>query len=123
VAAAAAVPRRADQLLRRPVLLLGADLLRQAVNAGYREGLRAGRADQMDNWRPDYRSTNAYQQPYYGYSGYYLDQDQYAYYFRQGLQRGYEDGYYGRQQYGRTINGTAGIISTLLGSILNLRSY
>jgi hypothetical protein len=101
----------------------GADLLREAINNGYREGLRAGRADEMDHWRADYRNSYAYQEPYYGYNGYYLDADQYAYYFRQGFQRGYEDGYYGRSQYGRQANGTAAILSTLLSSILNLRSY
>ena len=100
----------------------GADLLREAINNGYREGLRAGRADEMDNWRPDYRSSYAYQEPYYGYNGYYLDADQYAYYFRQGFQRGYEDGYYGRSRYGRQSNGTTAILATLLSSILNLRS-
>jgi hypothetical protein len=101
----------------------GAELLRRAINTGYQEGLRAGRADQLDNWQPNYRTTPAYQQPYYGYSGQYLDQDQYGYYFRQGVQRGYEDGYYNRQQYGNITNGTASIISTLLSSILNMRSF
>ena len=101
----------------------GANLLRQAINNGYSEGLRAGRADEMDNWsRPDYRNSYAYQQPYYGYNGYYLDSNQYAYYFRQGFQRGYEDGYYGRSRYRSSSNGTA-ILTSLIGSILNLRSY
>ena len=101
----------------------GADLLRAAINNGYREGLRAGRADQMDNWsRPDYRNSYAYQQPYYGYDGYHLDADQYAYYFRQGVQRGYDDGYYNRSQYRSGTNATS-IVTSLLSSILNLRSY
>lgn len=100
----------------------GANLLREAINNGYEEGLRAGRADAMDRWRADYRNSYAYQEPYYGYNGYYLDQDQYGYYFRQGFQRGYEDGYYQRSRYRSSSAGTQ-ILASLIGSILNLRSY
>jgi hypothetical protein len=101
----------------------GADLLRQAINMGYQEGIRAGRADQMDRWRSDYRSSYAYQDATYGYSGHYLDRDQYAHYFREGFRRGYEDGYTSRYQYGQQSGGTATILSSLLNSILNLRQY
>jgi len=66
----------------------GADLLRQAVNSGYQEGFRAGAADREDNWRPDYRNSYAYQDATYGYNGYYVDPEDYRYYFREGFQRG-----------------------------------
>jgi hypothetical protein len=102
----------------------GADLLREAINLGYQEGIRAGRADRMDGWRADYRNSYAYQDATYGYSGYYLDRNQYAHYFREGFRRGYDDGYYSRYQYGRASgNGTATILASLLSSILNLRQY
>ena len=102
----------------------GANLMRQAVNYGYREGLRAGRADREDRWRYDYRSSYAYEDASYGYSGYYLDDDTYNYYFRQGFQRGYEDGYYGRYRYGRydDDDNDYGILAAVLVAILGLQT-
>ena len=101
----------------------GANLLRQAIDEGYGEGFRAGRADRMDNWRSDYRNSYAYQDASYGYSGYYLDRDEYSYYFRQGFQRGYDDGYYSRNRYGANNNGSYSILGSILSVILNLQSY
>jgi len=99
----------------------GADLMRQAVNYGYQEGLRAGRADREDGWRSDYRNSFGYRDASYGYYGYYLDQDQYRYYFRQGFRRGYEDGYYGRYRYGRrNDDGTFVVLAAVLAVILGL---
>jgi len=99
----------------------GADLMRQAVNYGYQEGLRAGRADREDGWRSDYRNSLGYRNASYGYYGYYLDQDQYRYYFRQGFRRGYEDGYYGRYRYGRrNDDGTFVVLAAVLAVILGL---
>lgn len=75
--------------------------LEKALQAGYNEGYRAGRADREDRWRYDYRSAFAYRDANFGYDGRYLPQDEYNHYFREGFQRGYDDGYYGRQKYGR----------------------
>ena len=101
----------------------GANMLQQAINDGYSEGQRAGRADRMDGWRADYRSSYAYQNASYGFNGYYGDRNEYAYYFRQGFRRGYEDGYYGRQQYGTYRDGKAALIGTVLNTILGLQNY
>jgi hypothetical protein len=79
--------------------------LEQALQAGYIEGYRAGRADREDRWRYDYRSAFAYRDANYGYDGRYIAQDEYNHYFREGFQRGYDDGYYGRQKYGRRNDG------------------
>jgi len=101
----------------------GADLMRQAVNYGYQEGLRAGRADREDGWRNDYRSSYGYQDANYGYNGYYIDQDEYNYYFRQGFERGYQDGYSGGYRYGyREDNGNYAILAAVLGVILGLQA-
>jgi flagellar biosynthesis/type III secretory pathway protein FliH len=100
----------------------GADLLQQSVNTGYEEGYRAGLADRQDGTRFDYRSNFAYRDANYGYTGMYVDQPQYNYYFQQGFQRGYEDGYYSRSQYGQNLGGKYQILTTLLTQILNLRS-
>jgi hypothetical protein len=100
----------------------GVDMLRQAVNDGYSEGVRAGEADRTDHWKSDYQAAPAYQDATYGYSGQYVDQSDYSYYFRQGFQRGYADGYNARSQYGSVSNGNYSILGSLLTSILGLTS-
>jgi hypothetical protein len=98
----------------------GAEALQQAVNYGYQQGVQAGQADRSDGYRGDYRKTYAYQDASYGYSGRYVNQADYSYYFRQGFQRGYTDGFNGRFQYGSQNGSTFGILSSVLGTILNL---
>jgi hypothetical protein len=126
----------------------GAELLRQAVNEGYRQGFRAGRNDLNNRRRISYSNSNIYQSGTYGYQSY-VNQSQYQYYFRQGFQRGYQDGAnsryrdqynngqynngqysdgYGQYndqqyQYGTSNNGVLNILGTILGQILNIRSY
>jgi flagellar biosynthesis/type III secretory pathway protein FliH len=101
----------------------GAQMLRQAVNDGYAEGYRAGQADRADGWRGSYQDSYAYQDATYGYDGYYVDVNEYQYYFREGFRRGYEDGYYSHSQYGRYSNGVYSILGNILGQILNLQSF
>lgn len=99
----------------------GADVLRQAVDWGYREGMRAGRADRYDGWAPEYRDSIAWRQGGFGYGGRYVSRADYAYYFRQGFQRGYDDGYFGRMQYGRYVDNDAVIAEAVIGTILGLQ--
>ncbi|HOV97275.1 MAG TPA: hypothetical protein PK789_11040 [Thermomonas sp.] len=96
----------------------GANLLQQAVRDGYREGWYAGQADRADRWRFDYNNNYSYLDGSYGYNGYYVSYNDYRYYFRQGFERGYRDGYYGRYQYGSYRNGEAIILPAILGMIL-----
>jgi hypothetical protein len=98
-----------------------ADQLRQAVNLGYEEGFRAGQADRADGWRFDYRNSYAYEDANYGYDGRYVNQADYNYYFREGMRRGYVDGYYARYQYGRQRSGVFSILGAVLDQILNLQ--
>ncbi len=100
----------------------GADLLRQAVNAGYQQGYEAGRNDRSGRRRSSYSTSNVYRSGNYGYESY-VDQNQYQYYFKQGFQRGYQDGYNSRNQYGSNNGGSINILSAILGQILNIRSY
>ena len=100
----------------------GAKTLRQAVNYGYEEGFRAGRADRDDRWGYNYEDSYAYRDANYGYSGYYVNRDDYNYYFREGFRRGYEDGYNSRYSYGRLADGTPSILETILTQILNFQS-
>lgn len=98
-------------------------MLRDAVNYGYEEGFRAGQADRNDRWGYNYQQSYGYQDASYGYDSYYVDLSEYNYYFRQGFQRGYEDGYYGRYEYGQYNNGRYNILSQILGSIFNAIVY
>ncbi len=100
----------------------GADVLKQAVNYGYQEGLQTGKADRQDHWKSNYQNSVAYRDANYGYTGSYVDQTDYNYYFRQGFRRGYDDGYSSQLRYGSNSNGTPTILGTLLSSILGLQS-
>src|SRR5688572_10708308 len=108
----------------------GVELLRQAVNEGYRQGFEAGRNDRNSRRRGDWSTSNVYRTGTYGYQTY-VNRSQYQYYFRQGFQRGYQDGtnsqyevdYNGDYQYGSRQGGGLNILNTILGSILNIQSY
>jgi len=94
----------------------GADMLRLGVRNGYEEGVRAGQSDR------DFQNAFAYQDATCGYGGYYVDLSEYSYYFREGFRRGYEDGYYGRYQYGSYSNGVFNLVENVLQGILDFRS-
>jgi len=100
----------------------GAELLRQAVNSGYQQGVRAGQADRNNRRRSNYYGSSVYQSGNYGYQSY-VDSRQYQYYFQQGFGRGYQDGYASRYQYGTNNNGAFNILGTILQGILNLQQF
>ncbi|HEY0659550.1 MAG TPA: hypothetical protein VGD05_13825, partial [Pyrinomonadaceae bacterium] len=97
----------------------GAQMLRQAVEYGYEEGFRAGQSDREDRWDYDYQNSYGYQDASYGYNSYNVDQSEYNYYFREGFRRGYEDGYYSRNRYGRYNNGGYSILGNILQGIFS----
>jgi hypothetical protein len=98
-------------------------MLRQALNNGYEAGFQAGTADRQDGWGYDYQNSYGYQDASYGYDNYYVELDEYNHYFREGFRRGYEDGYYGRYQYGQYNNGRYGLIEAIVGSILAIVNF
>jgi hypothetical protein len=102
----------------------GADMLREAVRRGYQEGLRAGRADIRRRWDRGYRDSRMWIDASYGYGNNYVRRADYQHYFRQGFDRGYQDGYYGRQRYGRydDRSDTAIIFTAVLAAILGLQA-
>lgn len=100
----------------------GADLLRRAVNEGYRQGYSVGSGDRDDRRRGSYRNSDLYRSGSYGYESY-VDRDQYQHYFREGFQRGYDDGYNNQYRYGSNTGGKLGILTSILGQVLNLRAY
>jgi hypothetical protein len=100
----------------------GADVLKQAVNVGYQQGVQAAQADRADGIAANYQRSFAYQDANYGYTGNYVAQSDYNYYFRQGFRRGYTDGYGTRAQYGTVTNGSSSILGNILNGILGLRA-
>jgi len=99
----------------------GAQELQQALNYGYQQGVMAGQADRQDGWGFNYQNSFAYQDANYGYDGLYVNQADYNYYFREGFERGYQDGYNGQFQYGTYSNGNYSILGALVSSILGLQ--
>jgi hypothetical protein len=100
----------------------GADVMRQAVSNGYRQGFEAGRADRRDHWPSSYQQSYGYRDANFGYDGNYLPQSDYNYYFREGFRRGYEDGFAKHSQYGTVVNGSPSILGTILTGILGLHN-
>ena len=100
----------------------GAELLRQAVNRGYRQGFAAGRSDRSRRIGMNWGGSSIYRSGTYGYQTH-VERSQYKYYFQQGFQRGYQDGYNSRYQYGTNNNGSLNILGSILGSILNIQRY
>jgi hypothetical protein len=100
----------------------GEDLLRRSVNYGYEEGYRTGTADREDRWRSNYRDSYPYEDASYGYTGYYVDQGEYSYYFREGFRRGYEDGFARSYRYGHYESGKYTMLGAMLGQILDFQS-
>lgn len=100
----------------------GAELLRQAVNAGYQQGFRAGQQDRSNRRNSSWNNSSIYRSGTYGYQSH-VDRSQYQYYFQQGFQKGYQDGYNSRNQYGYVNNGSVNILGTILSQILNIQQY
>jgi hypothetical protein len=70
-----------------------------AFDAGYREGVTLGQQDRGRNARSNIQGSAAYKNGDLGYRASYGDRNAYRLQFRDGVQRGYEDGY-GRSQNG-----------------------
>ncbi|HEX9002330.1 MAG TPA: hypothetical protein VGB07_20645, partial [Blastocatellia bacterium] len=98
-------------------------MIRQALNYGYQEGYYAGQADREDRARFNYQDAYAYQDGSYGYNSYNVDLSEYRYYFRQGFNRGYQDGYYSRFRYGRNANGVFSLLGNILQQLFDAQRY
>ena len=64
-----------------------------AFDAGYRDGITRGQQDHSRNSRSDFRSDNDYRTGDLGYRSTYGDKARYQTQFRDGFERGYEDGF------------------------------
>ena len=66
-----------------------------ALNAGYNEGMKAGRDDRRHGDRYDFRDEGSYQSASKDYNSRMGDRGSYQRYFREAFQTGYRDGYQG----------------------------
>ena len=69
-----------------------------AFDVGYRDGITSGQQDHGRSVRSNFRGSGAYQSADLGYRVNDGDRDAYRLQFRDGFERGYQDGY-GRSQY------------------------
>ena len=100
----------------------GTDLLRQAVQEGYRQGFQAGVADRRSRRRMNWGGSDVYRAGTYGWNSH-VDRSQYQYYFQQGFQRGYQDGFNNRSQFGSNNGGGLNILGSILSQLLDIRQY
>src|SRR5258708_11615796 len=70
-----------------------------AFDAGYREGVTLGQQDQARNTRSNFRNSASYRNGDLGYRQSYGDRNAYRLQFQDGVERGYEDGYWRSQNY------------------------
>jgi hypothetical protein len=94
------------------------DVLQQAIRIGYEEGYYAGEADRYDGWRGGWRDNYAYEDATLGFQGWYVGENEYRYYFREGFRRGYEDAFNRRWRYGRRYESGYSILPNELDLIL-----
>jgi hypothetical protein len=74
----------------------GSFQLRQtALNAGFNEGVKAGRDDRRKGRRYEFRDDSSYQRATKDYSSRLGDRGAYQAYFREAFEHGYADGYQG----------------------------
>lgn len=78
-----------------------------AFDAGYREGVTQAQQDRGRNTRSNYRNSQTYRSGDLGYRSNYGDRESYRTQFRDGIARGYEDGF-GRAQDGSASSGYSG---------------
>ena len=100
----------------------GVELMRRAIDSGYQQGYKAGVNDRRNRRQDNYRDEPFYRSGNYGYQNY-VDLDQYQYYFREGFQRGYSDGYDSESQYGSYSGGKWSMVGSIVDRILNARSF
>jgi hypothetical protein len=98
----------------------GADVLRQAVELGYEQGYHAGSIDRREGAPADFQRAFDFENGNFGYAGTYVPESDYSFYFREGFQRGYDDGYWSRSQFGTFSNGKAAILGAVALGILGL---
>jgi hypothetical protein len=68
-----------------------------AFDSGYRDGITRGQQDRGRRSRSNYRDNDVYRNADLGYRTSYGDREDYKVQFRDGFERGYEDGYRGTQ--------------------------
>lgn len=100
----------------------GAETLRMAITEGYRQGSAQGRSDSEDQKRSNWAASDIYKRAEYGYQQG-VDRGEYKYYFRQGFQRGYLDGYSGRCDYGYAVGGKLQVMVSVVNKLMTVVAW
>ena len=98
----------------------GADLLRNGINEGYRQGFLEGEKDFKSQSYVGYRASATFKDATIGYKKF-IDLDEYQYYFRRGFELGYYDGFDGMEQYGKITDGLRSVSETVTAGIIDIR--
>ena len=101
----------------------GSELLKQSLNSGYQQGYQAGKEDHKAKRGEAFSESLIYQNATTDYQSDVVDLNLYQYYFREGFQRGYADGYKNQKQYGKSTNGIRFISDTISQEILNIQQF
>ena len=101
----------------------GAELLKQAINVGYQQGFKTGKDDHKAKRANNFNDSLIYQNGTYDYQSGVADLNLYQFYFRQGFERGYQDGFNNQKQFGKSTNGIRFISDTVSQEILNLQQF
>lgn len=101
----------------------GSELLKQSLNSGYQQGYQVGKDDHKAKRGETFSESLIYQNATTDYQSDVVDLNLYQYYFREGFQRGYADGYRNQKQYGKSTNGIRFISDTVSQQILNIQQF
>ena len=99
----------------------GADLLRNGINEGYRQGFITGVKDYASRSYVGHRSSETFKAASIGYKKF-IDLDEYQYYFRRGFELGYYDGFDGMARYGNISEGARNLNENVMAGILDIRA-
>lgn len=97
----------------------GADLLRHAITEGYRQGHAEGTVANQAGERLDWTRSDVYKNGSYGYQDL-VDRGQYKYYFREGFELGFQDGYNRRSDYGFNDRGKLKVMVSVVNDLLTV---
>jgi hypothetical protein len=100
----------------------GVELLKAGIQSGYETGYGEAKLDKTYGRTGGFNASTKYQDGTMGWQDG-VDRDLYKYYFQQGFERGYSDGYSGQSRFGHSNGNTYVILGPVLNAILGIKSY
>lgn len=97
----------------------GTIAIRDGMMEGYQQGYLSGKTDHREKYPSEFATSPIYEDGKDGYKGG-IDENVYQYYFRKAFERGYSDGFNGKNQYGKSSNGIRLMSDPAIQEILKL---